>query len=75
MTPTLCDECDGVTEHTRKLHPNRWTCIHFPRVAGNGFVSAETLIDHEPHMRCGGINGGKCPMFKLKRNGQMEMET
>lgn len=75
MTFTLCDECDNVHPDTRKLHPRLWVCVKFPRLEGQGFVSSNIWVEHEPFMRCSGINGGKCPCWKPIRDGQMEMGT
>lgn len=74
MAQTLCEECDNVHPETRKRSPTSWLCVKFPRLAGQGFVAPRVWTDQEPFMRCVGINGGKCPMFKSARNGQLEMD-
>lgn len=69
---TLCDDCDHVEAGSRKRNPNSWLCLMFPRVIGPGYVSPRTWTEYDPFMRCANINGGKCPMFKRRRDGQME---
>lgn len=68
MTPTMCEDCDNVTAATRKLYESQWTCIRHPRLP-SGFVKADA---DQPYMRCVGINGGKCPLWVRRRDGQLE---
>lgn len=73
MLITACENCDGVTAESRKGHPARWTCIHFPRLEGFSPVAPRAWVDAEPYMKCSGINGGHCPMYRPRRDGQKEM--
>lgn len=70
---TYCRDCDNVTADSRKKLPPQWCCIKFPRMEGMGFVDPRAWAEQEPYMRCSGINGGLCPMFKKLRNGQQDM--
>jgi hypothetical protein len=70
---TACEDCDHVTSGTRKGHPARWCCIKFPRIEGFSPVAPKAWVDAEPYMRCIGINGGLCPMWSPKRDGQKEL--
>lgn len=65
--PTFCEDCDCVVAESRKLTPIRWLCIRFPRLEGQGFVARKAWAEHEPYMRCVGINGGDCPQFKERK--------
>lgn len=73
MNITSCESCDHVTADTRKSHPSRWCCIRFPRIEGFSPVAPKAWVDAEPHMRCTGINGGACPMWSPRRDGQKEL--
>jgi hypothetical protein len=61
---TFCEDCDNVESSTRSRNPNSWICLKFPRKDGHGFVSETWWSRNEPYMRCVGINGGACPLFK-----------
>lgn len=69
---TYCDQCDHVHQDSRKRHPGQWLCIKFPRVEGQGFVAPDWWIEHEPYQRCVNINGGACPLFERRRDGQID---
>lgn len=71
--PTLCEACDHVHPETRKRSPTQWLCVKFPRLQGMGFVAPRVWTDQEPFMHCRGINGGACPLFRSRRDGQMEL--
>ena len=73
MTPTFCEDCDNVHNDTRRQSPSSWLCVEFPRLEGQGFIAPKFWAEKEPFMRCVGINGGACPLFKRRRNGQLEM--
>jgi hypothetical protein len=73
--PTLCEACDFVEAGSRKGNPYGWLCTRFPRIEGMGFVAPKFWAEKEPFMKCVGINGGKCCLFKPRRDGQMEMDT
>jgi hypothetical protein len=64
---TYCEDCDNVESQSRKRSPASWVCLKFPRTDGAGFVAPKVWADQEPFMRCNGINGGLCPMFKQLR--------
>jgi hypothetical protein len=72
MTPTPCEDCDNVHAETRKQGPSRWVCVKFPRLEGLSPVAPTAWVDKEPYMRCAGINGGFCPMFVRRRDGQKD---
>lgn len=67
---TFCDECDGVTLETRKRSPSQWSCIFFPRLDGGSFIAQRAWAEHEPHMRCININGGRCPCWTPRREAE-----
>lgn len=69
---TLCETCDHVHAETRKKSPQSWLCVKFKRIEGHGFVAPKFWAEHEPYMRCVGINGGACPLWKALRDGQQE---
>lgn len=73
MGLTACEDCDNVHPDTRKQSPARWVCMRFPRVEGLSAVAPKAWVDAEPYMRCVGINGGLCPVFQKRRDGQKEM--
>lgn len=70
---TSCETCDHVHAETRKQHPSRWLCVRFPRIEGFSPVAPKAWVDAEPYMRCVGINGGACPLWKARRDGQREL--
>jgi hypothetical protein len=69
---TFCEDCDNVTSESRKRSPTQWTCVKFPRTEGMGFVAPRAWAEMEPYMRCNGINGGACPLYRKRRDGQAE---
>lgn len=69
---TFCENCDNVHTESRKRGPQQWLCVKFKRIEGQGFVAPKYWAEHEPYMRCSGINGGACPLYKPARNGQQE---
>lgn len=71
--PTACEDCDNVHESTRKQSPSRWLCMKFPRLENMNPVAPKAWVGVEPYMRCFGINGGFCPLFVKRRDGQKEM--
>lgn len=73
MTHTPCETCDNVHMETRKGHPARWLCIKFPRLEGLSPVAPKQWVDVEPYMKCSGINGGFCPLYVKRRDGQKEI--
>lgn len=72
MELTPCEICDNVCASTRKLSYTQWTCIKFPKLAGLNPVAPNAWID-PPYMRVTGINGGYCPLWTPRRDGQREM--
>lgn len=72
MNVTPCQDCDNVHSDTRKLAPRQWVCIRFPRLPGLNSVAPTVWTDREPFMRCVGINGGFCPLFVKRRDGQKD---
>jgi len=58
---------------TRKQSPNRWVCVRFPRVEGLSPIAPTKWVELEPYMRCAGINGGFCPLWTARREGQKEL--
>jgi len=73
--PTFCTECDNVHEESRKRVPSQWLCSKFPRLDGHGFVDPLKWSEMEPFMKCRDINGGACPVFTKRRDGQLELNT
>lgn len=69
---TFCEDCDNVHADSRKRLPTQWTCIKFPRLEGMGFVAPKVWAEMEPYMRCNSINGGACPCFERRRDGQRD---
>lgn len=72
---TFCSLCEHVEAGSRKQNPHSWLCTQCPRLEGMGFVSPDWWAKNEPFMRCNGVNGGACKLFKPRRDGQMEMDT
>lgn len=72
MTLTLCEQCDHVHADSRKRSPTMWLCSKFPRLEGMGFVAPKAWAEHEPFMKCSGINGGACPLWSPRRDGQRD---
>jgi hypothetical protein len=70
---TFCEDCDNVHPDTRKRSPSSWLCIKFPRVEGGGFVAPKVWAREEPFLKCINCNGGACPFFTRRREGQREM--
>lgn len=70
---TLCETCDHVHPESRKRSPTAWLCMKFPRLEGMGFVAPKAWAEQEPYMRCAGINGGACCLWKPTRTTQKEM--
>lgn len=71
----FCSQCEGVTEETRDKHPSSRLCGFWPTTANFGFVD-EKYHTSAPFRRCRDINAdGCCPMWKRRRNEQMEMGT
>lgn len=68
--PTFCRECDNVHAESRKRVPSQWLCSKFKRLEGHGFVDPEKWAEMEPFMKCRDINGGACPLFVKRRDGQ-----
>jgi len=66
VTLTFCENCDNVHPASAKGSPNYWLCSKFPHLDGHGFISSTWWSKNEPYMRCAGINGGACPLFKIK---------
>lgn len=66
MTATFCEDCENIVESSRKLAPRLWLCAKFKRLEGIGFVTRNVWAEHEPYMRCVGINGGDCPLFEAR---------
>ena len=72
---TACETCDNVHAGTRKQHPRAWLCVKFRRIEGYSPVAPKAWVEEEPYMRCVGINGGACPLYTARRDGQTEMQT
>jgi hypothetical protein len=73
--PVFCLDCEHVEATSRKGSPHYWLCTKFPRAEGMGFVHPNYWSDREPYMRCVGINGGFCCLFKRRRDAQMEIDA
>lgn len=69
---TTCEDCDNVHMETRKKHPASWLCVRFPRLEGYSPVAPRMWVDAEPYMKCMGINGGACPLWVARREGQKD---
>ena len=72
MPVTPSEDCDNVHAETRKQSPGRWVCVKFPRLEGLSPIAPTKWVDAEPYMRCVGINGGFCPCFVKRREGQKD---
>jgi hypothetical protein len=72
MQVTPCEDCDHVHAETRKQSPSRWVCVKFPRLEGLNAIAPKQWVYAEPYMRCAGINGGFCPLFVKRREGQKD---
>lgn len=70
---TFCESCDHVHGESRKRSPQSWLCVMFPRMEGYGFVAPKVWAESEPYMKCVGINGGSCPLYRRRRDGQKEI--
>ncbi len=73
--PTFCNDCDNVTEASRKSPPWYWQCIKFPRLDGFGFVTTEEWDNKPPYGYCHKINHGICPCFEPRRNGEVNAKS
>lgn len=69
---TLCETCDHVHAESRKRSPSSWLCVKFKRMEGQGFVAPKVWAEFEPYMKCVNINGGACPFWKARREGQQD---
>lgn len=73
--PTFCETCDNVHPETRKRSPTQWLCLKFRRIDGGGFVAPTVWAKEEPFLKCSAVNGGACPFYRSRRDGQLEMGT
>lgn len=71
---TYCADCDHPQGQSRNYQRYRWICTLFPRLEGQGFVDPGVWDKDEPYMRCIDINGGKCPLFRRRIEGQKDMK-
>lgn len=71
---TFCEECEHMHPDSRKAPSSRAMCIKFPRMSGAGFVSLDKWDKDAPYMLCRDINGGNCPLFETRRDGQMQLQ-
>lgn len=67
MSPTLCETCEHVHPSTRTRRGSQWACLKFPALEGGSFVAPTEGVPDPPYMRCIGINGGACPLWKQRR--------
>lgn len=70
---TLCKECNNLYVASKNDQPGRWMCIKHKRLPVFGFVTHEAWENFPPYLFCRDVNGGACPLFRPKRDGQMEM--
>jgi hypothetical protein len=73
--PTPCELCDEVHPASRTWQPHRWLCMRFPRLDGLDPVAPTQGVVMQPYMRCSGINGGFCCLFKPRREAPPKMEA
>ena len=73
MKETYCRDCDHVDPQSRKQHPRLWLCLMHPCLEGQGFVDPEIWTNGEPYLRCRDVNGGRCMLFKARRDGQKDL--
>ena len=73
LEPTPCETCDNVHMDTRKKHPGQWMCVKFPRLENMDAIAPTKWILHEPYNRCVNINRGHCPLWTVRRDGQLEL--
>lgn len=71
--PTYCRDCDHVEPQSRKQHPRLWLCLQHPNIEGMGFVDPDTWVKEQPYLYCRNVNGGRCPLWKRRRDGQQEL--
>lgn len=67
---TYCHDCDNVHPSSRKQPPWSWLCVKHPRKEGFGYVTPFTWDNMEPYLRCKDVNGGACPLFEPKKEGE-----
>ena len=72
MTPTFCSDCHNVHLASRKQNPTQWLCVKCPRLEGQGYVTREGWAEAQPYQRCVNINGGHCPLWTPRREGQTD---
>lgn len=64
MPITICKDC---VECNQDGPPWYWTCQRHIRVEGFGFVTRDEWPTMPPRLYCHHVNGGACPLFKLKK--------
>ncbi len=71
--PTYCEDCDCVTEETRKQAPWSWLCMkHINVWDGFVYVTKNTWDKQAPYLKCSAVNGGACLLFEPKREGEVD---
>ena len=70
-----CETCDHFLLVNKSDPPWRALCTKHKNEGGFGFVSMELWDSEAPYLRCVDMNPkGTCPMWKRKRDNQMEMD-
>ena len=62
--------CDACVNRIPAKHPARDMCNRHPRHEGYGFVRKGEWDDFPPFLFCRDVNGGGCPLFEPKRDGE-----
>ena len=70
--PTICADCDNLSQTGKSDPPWRWLCVKHKRLDGFGFVTQDTWDSMPPYLYCKDVNGGACPLFKPKHNQEDE---
>lgn len=70
---TWCHDCDFLHRENRNDPPYRWLCMRHKRADGFGFVTRGTWDNAPPYLYAKDVNGGFCPLFKRRANGQMNL--
>ncbi|KKN17820.1 hypothetical protein LCGC14_0962020 [marine sediment metagenome] len=69
---TWCEDCDN---RIPAKYPTRDMCTKHPRHDGFGFVLRGQWDDFPPYLFCKDVNGGGCPLFEPKRDGEEDDES
>ena len=64
IKPVYCEDCENVTEESKKGHVRYRECRMHPRL-NDGYVSKSERVS-SPYLYCKDVNGGSCPLYQPK---------